>query len=255
MDGVTVITVHPRSIKDRYYNQVVVPIDFKGAVLGSQPSYDGMIYYALEWRGRDSGARHIGPWDCKGLTDAECCEFIQTSVSDPDIEGRYVDCWLQEAYYKDPYTKKMRKIFFDDEKGTIGYASDEDVYADQVQEESDRTELRAAIESVLPMTECPKTLLWKIYSDIRHEAHGLSNVQGDPQILREVLLSELGNTVNVTENMILQTVLPKISSALTKATVQLSTTLGVVPTTNTVVVTVDENNIVIDVSRIIVGGS
>lgn len=224
---------------------------FRGVVLGSQPNYDGEVTYKFEWRGNEAdglGVRRVGPWDCKGLTDVQCCDKVQTSVPDLDTEGNFIDCWFEESFYKDPFTKKISKIFYNDATGAVEYASNEDVASFQLREDKARTKLIADIDSVLHMTNCSKDTLWSLYARIRHDVRGNAEVQGDPQIIRDVLNLHYGNTLDVTQNVFLQTVLPKISKVLLSTT----TMRNVTPNENIVVVVVD-NNSTRDVSRI--GGS
>jgi len=117
----------------------------------------------------------------------------------------------------------------------------------QLREEKARTKLMSDIDSVLHMTNCSKDTLWSLYARIRHAVRGNAEVQGDPQIIRDVLNLHSGNTLDVTQNVFLQTVLPKISKVLSTTTMR-----NVTPNENIVVVVVD-NNSTRDVSRI--GGS
>jgi len=247
LDGVKVVTVHPRSITDKFYNQVVIPVDYKGLVVGVQPEYDGMIYYKFDWNGNEAGGlglRGVGPWDCKDLTDVQCCDKIQTNVPDLDVNGNYLDCWIQESFYKDPFTKQMRKIDYNQTSGTIDYASNEEIATFEILEQKQRARLIQEIEKVSLMTKCPKDRLKKMYANIRHAVRGRAEVQGDPQIIRDVILLQSGDTVDVANNVFLQTSLPKISSVLSDSLAARSAAIN----ENTVVVVID-NNLTVDVGR------
>jgi hypothetical protein len=248
LNGVTVVTVYPRSLDDKFYNQVVIPIDYKGAVLGVQPAFDGVVRYMFEWHGNAAdglGVRRVGPWNCKDLSDVECCDLIQASVPDRDTKGNYIDCWFQESFYKDPFTKKMVKIFYNETAQAISYPSSEDVRTFQVQEDVFNSKLVQDIDEVLHMTACPRQKLWNLYEEIRHAVRGNAAVQGDPQIIRNALMAQSGNIFDVTQNVFLQNALPKIIWALSSPADR-----SVAPDGNgTIVVVVDKQNIV-DVSRL-----
>lgn len=223
---------------------------FRGFVLGSQPKYDGKIYYPFEWRGRASdglGTRRIGPWDCQGLTEVQCCASIQADVPDRDVNGKLIDCWFSESFYKDPFTKKLAKIFFNKATGKVDYAHPDDLSNYRTQEEKAFTQLTKSIDKVLPMTECPIESLWEIYRGIRHALRGHPTVQGDPQVIREELLNQSGSMVNVSQNIKLQTVLQKVKNVILST----ESSIGVTPEENKVVVVVDQQDNVVDMSRIV----
>jgi len=69
----------------------------------------------------------IGPWNCKDLSDVECCDLIQASVPDHDTKGNHIDCWFEESFYKDPFTKKMVKVFYNEASKTVSYPNTEEV--------------------------------------------------------------------------------------------------------------------------------
>jgi len=220
----------------------------RGSVLGVQPVFDGMVRYMFEWRGNDAdglGVRRVGPWNCQGLTDVQCCDLIQASVPDRDTKGNYIDCWFQESFYKDPFTKKMVKIFYNETTKTISYPSIEDVRTFQVEEDVFNSQLAKDIDEVLHMTACPRKQLWNIYEEIRHAVRGNAAVQGDPQIIRNALMAHSVNMFDVTQNVFLQNVLPKIMWVLSSPADRSVTPDG----NGTIVVVLDENNIV-DVSRL-----
>jgi hypothetical protein len=224
---------------------------YRGFVLGVQPRYDGKIYYPFEWRGSPSegpGIRRVGPWDCQGLTEVQCCDLIQADVPDQDVNGKYIDCWFSESFYKDPFTKKMAKIFFNKASGKIDYAKPQDLANYRIQEEKVYGQVLNQIDHVLPVSDCPKDVLWEIYRGIRHALRGHPGVQSEPQIIRETILSQPGNVVNVAENAKLQTALQTVKSVF-----QSTSTLPSVGTEeeNKVVVVVDEYDAVVDVSRLI----
>jgi hypothetical protein len=215
--------------------------------VGVQPEYDGMIYYKFDWNGNEAGGlglRGVGPWDCKDLTDVQCCDKIQTNVPDLDVNGNYLDCWIQESFYKDPFTKQMRKIDYNQTSGTIDYASNEEIATFEILEQKQRARLIQEIEKVSLMTKCPKDRLKKMYANIRHAVRGRAEVQGDPQIIRDVILLQSGDTVDVANNVFLQTSLPKISSVLSDSLAARSAAIN----ENTVVVVID-NNLTVDVGR------
>jgi hypothetical protein len=222
----------------------------RGFVLGSQPKYDGKIYYPFLWRGNTAdglGTRQVGPWDCQGLTEVQCCDFIQADVPDQDVNGKYIDCWFSESFYKDPFTKRLSKIYFDKATGKIDYAKPEDLENYRIQEEKFFTQLSNAISKVLGMTDCPIGLLWGIYRGTRHALREHPGFQGDPETIRELLLTDDDDMINVSGNVQLLAILQKIQAELSNS----ASSLGLTPEQNKVVVVTDEHDNVVDMARIV----
>jgi hypothetical protein len=223
---------------------------YRGFVLGSQPKYDGKIFYQFLWRGNPAnglGTRQVGPWDCQGLTEVQCCDLIQADVPDQDVNGKYIDCWFSESFYKDPFTKRLAKIFFDKATGKIDYAKPQDLENYRIQEEKFFTQLSIAISKVLAMTECPIDFLWGIYRGTRHALREHPGFQGDPGTIRELLLLESGGVVNVLGNTQLQAIFQRVQAELLSS----ASSLILTPEQNKVVVVTDEHDNVVDMARIV----
>lgn len=182
------------------------------------------------------------------MTEVQCCDLIQADVPDQDLNGKYLDCWFSESFYKDPFTKKMAKIFFNKASGKIDYAKPQDLVNYRIQEEKVYAQVLNQIDHVLTVTDCPKDILWEIYRGIRHALRGHPGFQSEPQIIREMILSQPGNAVNVAKNAKLQAVFQLVKGVLRSNPVSSSAGTEEV---NKVVVVVDEHDAVVDVSRLI----
>jgi len=78
---------------DLYY-RVAVPTNYMGQAHGFL--IDGEMKYTDQWVGIGSGPRSVGPWNCTGMSATQCCDLIQRSVPDRDINKNYIDCWVQQ---------------------------------------------------------------------------------------------------------------------------------------------------------------
>jgi hypothetical protein len=139
----------------------------------------------------------------------------------------------------------MRKIDYNRTADVIEYATNEEISNFKLQEQKDNARLIREIEKVSLMKNCPKVRLWKVYSDIRHAVRGNDKVQGDPQVIRDVLLLQTADTVDVANNVFLQTSLPKISNVLSESLAERSSAMK----DNMLVVVVDKNQTV-DLGRL-----
>jgi hypothetical protein len=163
------------------------------------------------------------------------------------VNGKYIDCWFSESFYKDPFTKRLAKIFFDKATGKIDYAKPQDLENYRIQEEKFFTQLSIAISKVLAMTECPIDFLWGIYRGTRHALREHPGFQGDPGTIRELLLLESGGVVNVLGNTQLQAIFQRVQAELLSS----ASSLILTPEQNKVVVVTDEHDNVVDMARIV----
>jgi len=184
-----VVVLHSRTINDQYYNQVVVPVDFKGTVVGGSQLYDSVVYYPFEWRGApytNMGTRFVGPWDCSGMQDVQCCEMIEASVPDRDINEKYLDCWIEESLQRDPTTGEMKLLDMNAD-GTVGEASFEAIAHVEARDANERVLLMSDIVVALQQEQVPRDLLQSIYARTRHLLRGWAQAQPLPYVIKSQL--------------------------------------------------------------------
>ena len=178
--GVKLLIVKPRSIDDIFYNQVVIPVDYLGNVLGGSPNnaFDGMVHYPFLWRTKPlwgEGNRTIGPWDCKDLKGAECCTKIESDVIDRDIHNKLIDCWLTEAKIKGDDGVMMQ--VYKDADGIIRTITRYKLAAFNRHENKVRIQLIEEILSVLERPYISKDVAFKFVGRIRQSLRDIERAQ------------------------------------------------------------------------------
>ena len=83
-----------REQTDPGYYKIVLLTDKSGTKL-SGIFDDGVVFYPWPWivGGVETT---IGPWDCDNLSPEECCTFVQGDVPDPDDNGNFLACFVEE---------------------------------------------------------------------------------------------------------------------------------------------------------------
>jgi len=112
---------YKRQRTDDDYNLVVLRMDEDhDHVAGTNG--DGLVDYPWTWRTLVDGVWEdveIGPWDCDlgtPLTAVQCCDFIKSSVPNPDDQGNYLDCFQEPKEVHDP---SHVLVFIDPTTGTV----------------------------------------------------------------------------------------------------------------------------------------
>jgi len=77
-------------------HKVEIMTNYAGIVTGTKN--DGIVRYPFQWQGAD-GTRLIGPWNCAGMGCLECCQKIQSDVTDHNSLGQYIHCFITERGY------------------------------------------------------------------------------------------------------------------------------------------------------------
>ena len=94
--GIFVKISSPRSdtVLAATVHKVGIPTNYQGIVVGRFD--DGQISYPFLWESENGESREVGPWDCSNLGALECCKKIQSDVTDPNINGNYINCFVTE---------------------------------------------------------------------------------------------------------------------------------------------------------------
>ena len=99
---------HEREWADEGYNKAVILTDKSGRKVAGALD-DGQVMYKWPWV-TPAGSIDIGPWDCdvaspleagNKMTPEECCAKIQADVTEPDILGNYLECFVEEPVGSD----------------------------------------------------------------------------------------------------------------------------------------------------------
>jgi hypothetical protein len=230
-ENVQVLVVHPRIIEDKFYNQVVIPVDFRGFVLGGEPSFNNMIYYPFEWRGTgELGTRKIGPFDCTHKTGVQCCNTILDEVADEDINGKYVDCWLAESF-QESSEGELVEVYRNFRRNTVHELTDRKIKNYEEGEAKRRESLILEISSLIvgaTGTEAvqnkhmPRKKYVRLCNRVRRALRGYPQSQGVPYLMTMQLRSTPSSRfIHIAENEELQEqVFPKIIQCLQELTAE-----------------------------------
>jgi hypothetical protein len=168
-----------------FYTQVQMYVDYRGYVLGAPPLFDGMVTYPLEWRGepnRNGGSRRVGPWNCTGKTDVQCCGMIEREVYDADSNGEHLGCVAVEAYQKDLNTGEFFGVYLNPVDNTIHRLTNATKIAQiDAQEEMARQELITLIDEALVSTSFPRVSLGKMHATFVHTMRGVPKARAYPK--------------------------------------------------------------------------
>lgn len=210
---ITVVSAH-HGVDAEDYFQVELFVDYRGYVLGRPPDFDARATYPYEWRGDPShqiGTRPVGPWDCKGLIDTECCEVIETDVPDPDINGNYLSCVMQEAFYEDPITNQLFGVYVNPVDMSIHYLTADHLNNLEDREEGVRSALISDINATIGNKNCPKSMLQKIHASFLHSMRGVPKARPFPKYTKNAIrnMNNAGiDILDVTKDADLQYALP-----------------------------------------------
>lgn len=89
----TIFPREPETLDDSYW-KVGIPTNYKGQVLGH--SFDGEVRYPPVWIAANGNTGNLGPWQCKGWNSIQCCNTIQASAPEIDVNGNYVECFMTQ---------------------------------------------------------------------------------------------------------------------------------------------------------------
>jgi hypothetical protein len=207
-------------VADIFYYQVDMYVDYHGYVLGPQPKFDGTVSYPYEWRGgpvKKRGTRFVGPWNCKGLTYIKCCAKIESDVYDADVNGNYLSCFQEEAFYIDPVTQERYGVFLNPVDNSINYLTEEELTQLEDREQTARDDLIALIDDTLVNNHCPKATLKQIHARFLFAMRGVPEARAFPKYTKEVIRMmnrEVIDVIDATQNAILQEWLPKMKAVV-----------------------------------------
>jgi hypothetical protein len=207
-------------VADIFYYQVDMYVDYHGYVLGPQPAFDGTVSYPYEWRGgpvKNRGTRFVGPWDCKGLTYIKCCAKIETDIYDADVNGNYLSCFQEEAFYIDPVTQERYGVFLNPVDNSINYLTEEELTQLEDREQTARDDLIALIDDTLVNKYCPKATLKQLHAGFLFAMRGVPEARAFPKYTKEVIRMmnrEVVDVVDATQNEMLQEWLPKMKAVV-----------------------------------------
>ncbi len=159
----------------------------------------------------------MGPWDCKGLTDVQCCGKIERDVFDADVNGNHLSCFLEEAHYIDPVTKEHFGVYLNPLDGSINYLTADDLTSLEEREAVARDELVALIETTITSRDCPKSTIQKIHANFLHVMRGIPSAREYPKYTKEAMRrinAAHVDTVDVTDDTDLQYGLPLMKKAV-----------------------------------------
>ena len=205
-------------VADIFYYQVDMYVDYHGYVLGPQPKFDGTVSYPYEWRGgpvKKRGTRFVGPWNCKGLTYIKCCAKIESDVYDADVNGNYLSCFQEEAFYIDPVTQERYGVFLNPVDNSINYLTEKELTQLEDREQTARDDLIALIDDTLVNSHCPKATLKQIHARFLFAMRGVPEARAFPKYTKEVIRMmnrEVIDVIDTTQNAILQEWLPKMKA-------------------------------------------
>jgi len=211
---VKVVVVHPRTLEDVYYNQVVIPVDYQGLVLGDGPAFNNMIYYPFQWRGAEKwglGTRSIGPFNCTGMTGVQCCDTIIQLVPDQDINQKFVDCWLEESFLKTA-DGELLEVYRNAIDGSVNPLHEARIRRLEEREELERQELIREINSL--GSQLHRSLFSKLTNAVRHALRGYPNGQGVHYIMKLQLRRTTADHIQIADNAELQAALQLILTCL-----------------------------------------
>jgi hypothetical protein len=217
---ITARTSKGADVADIFYYQVDMYVDFHGYVLGPQPKFDGTVSYPYEWRGgpvRNLGTRKVGPWNCKGLTYIKCCAKIESDVYDADINGNYLSCFQDEAFYIDPVTQERFGVFLNPVDGSINYLTEAELTSLEDRESTSRQDLIALIDDTLVNKYCPKATLKQIHARFLFSMRGVPEARAYPKYTKEAIrkMNKEGlDVLDVTQDSSLQQWLPKMKAVV-----------------------------------------
>jgi len=207
-------------VADIFYYQVDMYVDYHGYVLGPQPKFDGTVSYPYEWRGgpvKKRGTRFVGPWNCKGLTYIKCCAKIESDVYDADVNGNYLSCFQEEAFYIDPVTQERYGVFLNPVDNSINYLTEKELTQLEDREQMARNDLIALIDDTLVNKYCPKATLKQIHARFLFAMRGVPEARAFPKYTKEVIRMmnrEVIDVIDATQNAMLQEWLPKMKAVV-----------------------------------------
>jgi hypothetical protein len=223
---VKVVVVHQRTLEDEYYNQVVIPVDFQGLVLGNPPAFNSMVYYPFEWRGDSTTlssessnselgtTRPVGPFNCTDMNDVQCCDSILAAVPDKDIMGNFIDCWLEESFRKTT-EGQLLEVYRNPVDHSIHEMDLVRLARVEEREETERLDLVTEIHAFGATVH--RSTFAQLASRVRHALRGYPKAQGLHYVLKMQLRRVAGGTdeyIQIANNTELQHVLPLIVSSL-----------------------------------------
>jgi hypothetical protein len=191
-------------VADIFYYQVDMYVDYHG--------------YPYEWRGgpvKNRGTRFVGPWNCKGLTYIKCCAKIESDVYDADVNGNYLSCFQEEAFYIDPVTQERYGVFLNPVDHSINYLTEKELTQLEDREQMARNDLIALIDDTLVNKYCPKATLKQIHARFLFAMRGVPEARAFPKYTKEVIRMmnrEVIDVIDTTQNAILQEWLPKMKA-------------------------------------------
>jgi hypothetical protein len=97
LPNIEVEVIFPRTADvalDSYW-KVGIQTNIEGIVVGQ--SVDGVINWPGIWEGTgELGFRNIGGWNCGKWNPMQCCDVIQADVTDKDVNGNYLECYVTQ---------------------------------------------------------------------------------------------------------------------------------------------------------------